>query len=431
MGEPAVPLSQPTLVWRQSFTVALVNGYPSWEAMKRLVDLGLGENLEAYVTRGPLNDVVVGLLQWADARSRLADLVKAAVTLCPAHVALRTCAREMGWEPQGSDPQVQVANVRIALRMMTLDPNIRVALAGFRAVFENADRRLQRVAADKALHDRLHDFQMFCFVPLLSLARTFPLGETRAQLQVETLTYKRELQKIRTVVETPMLADADLDWITDSLTPAYDLLCAAAAESSLAKLQQGLRLIRDVVQLQPTVVNAQLIRAVEDLDLGALVTSLTEVHTRLTAPTTGDELSQRVARAVEDLKTLHAELTRLVASHRDWQKVDNAIRLFESTLTQSPDALGAVWAVVDRACLRVYTDPDPSTAELRDVGALLATAVADPQHGSMWVFFPRFQSLAGARFYQVDKDVKQLCDRLAPIGAPLDEFVKQLSDAPA
>jgi hypothetical protein len=432
MGEPAVTITEPTQPWRQSFVIALVDGYPTWEAMSRLTYVGLGQHIEALVIRAPLPEAASKLLEWANGTSRLPELVRAAVSLAPSHVALRTCAKEMGWEPLGTDPQVQVENVGIALRLLTRDPNVRVALAGFHAVFESADRRLQRVMADKTLHDRLHDFYILCYVPLKSLARTFPLGETHPQLRLETLTYKRELEKIRAVVSVPPLSTDELDWVADNLTPAYDLLVAAAAEPSLAKLQQALRLISMVVEVQPTVVNEKLIRAVENLDLDALVRNLGAVQARLTGPNDDDELSPRVARAVEDLRTLHAELARLVASHRDWQKVDNAMRVFDSSVDESSlVGLEPVWKIVDRAVQRVLTDQEPWTTELREVGVLVAAAVANPQHGSIAMFFRRFQSLAGARFYQVDKDVKLLCDRLAPIGTPLDEFVAQLNDGHA
>ena len=428
MAEPALTLSEPPPGWRAGFARALLDAYPAWEDMTRLMKLGLDESLDRYVMRAPMDNAVVALLAWAEGDDRLADLVKAAVRVTPAHHGLRQCAQAIGLTLQPDDPKEQVANVGLALRMLVVDANVREALGGFRATFESADRRLQRVTADKALHDRLHDFQVFCFAPLVSLVRTYPLGETRAQLQVEALTFRTELQKIRAVASMPLLANDDLDWIDDHLAPAYDLLCVASDEANVGKLQQALLLIRGVVQVRPSMVNAQLIRAVQDLDLAALVTSLTAIKARLGSVADADELAARVERAATDLQALHTELTRLVDAHQKWQKVDNAVRLFDATLSQSLDGVSTTWAIVERASQRVLTEQEPWVTELRDVAALVAKAVADPAQAALSVFFPRFQSLAGARFYQVDKDVKQLCDRLAPIGKPLDEFVERLND---
>src|SRR5262249_46229655 len=124
------------------FAGALGEAYPTWDALKRLMSLGLDVEIDRITQPAGTDTVVVVLLEWAVSNQRLVDLVKAAVTLNARHDGLRQFAREMGWEPLPDDHQVKVANVKIALKLLTLDPNVRDALAGFQAVFESADRRL-------------------------------------------------------------------------------------------------------------------------------------------------------------------------------------------------------------------------------------------------------------------------------------------------
>ena len=44
------------------------------------------------------------------------------------------------------------------------------------------------------------------------------------------------------------------------------------------------------------------------------------------------------------------------------------------------------------------------------------------------LLFARCRTLASDRFYQVDKDLKQLCDRIAPLGADVDAIVNRIGE---
>lgn len=243
------------------------------------------------------------------------------------------------------------------------------------------------------------------------------------ELQTYRLSFGTELEKIREIAASRTLKKDDFPWIEDNLGPAYDLLSAAIAETSLAKLQEVIRSLRNVMQLQPTIVNTLLLRTVEDLDLAKLVETLEALIAGLED---GDELRPWIERAVADLHVLYKELTALASNHRDWQRADNSLRMFEATLGQSSDGLGAAWSVVDRDIRRVLSGADPSTTELRNLADLVAGALTKGPGGNVFVYFSRFHSLASNRFYQVDKDLNQLCERLAPVGKDLQSVAERV-----
>ena len=428
MGASAVLPALPP-GWRQRFAIAVQAAFPSWEAMTRLLYLGMDESLDAHASKGPMTDVIVAVLRWAEADGRLGELATCACRQAPDNRVLHDVAAEAGWAP-GAEATTQeaVAAVQTGLRALRelLSPSVREALAGFRATFESADRRLQRVAGYKALHDRLHDFQFRCYAPIASIARTFPLGDTRAQLRLDCLTLRTELQKIREIAARATFEGDDFAWIEDNLSPAEALLAGVQDEKGVPALQQAVRLMSDVVQLQPTVVNTLLIRAVEDLDLSALVKSLTGVTAELAKLKVEGELPMWVEKAGWDLQILHTSLAEQMASHRAWQRVDNSLRMFEATLSRTSVEIQPAWAIVDKAAQRVLNGTEAWVTELRDVAALVSGAVADPSGANVFLFFSRFQSLASTRFWQVDKDLKQLCDRLTPIGQDLEGVVEGL-----
>lgn len=408
--------------WRDRFVDALLDAFQTWEDMGRLFYLGLDESLERHIVRSPMEIVGVKVLQWAEGSGRLHDLVKAACRHRPQHAELQRIAGEIGITPEAQDAtQERVARVQAGLRAAR--HVVREAFAGIRANLASAGPRLERAAAYKAIHDRLHEFQFRCFAPIVSAARTFPQGDTVVELQTYRLSFGTELEKIREIAASRTLKKDDFPWIEDNLGPAYDLLSAAIAETSLAKLQEVIRSLRNVMQLQPTIVNTLLLRTVEDLDLAKLVETLEALIAGLED---GDELRPWIERAVADLHVLYKELTALASNHRDWQRADNSLRMFEATLGQSSDGLGAAWSVVDRDIRRVLSGADPSTTELRNLADLVAGALTKGPGGNVFVYFSRFHSLASNRFYQVDKDLNQLCERLAPVGKDLQSVAERV-----
>ena len=60
------------------------------------------------------------------------------------------------------------------------------------------------------------------------------------------------------------------------------------------------------------------------------------------------------------------------------------------------------------------------------VMSLLDAAIRSDDRSGIAETFTHFQTLAGDRFYQVDKELKQLCERISPIGRELEAVVQQL-----
>jgi len=406
--------------WRNRFAAALLKAFPTRKAMGGLLLLGLDESLDAHAGEGAMDEVTVEVLQWAEASGRLSDLVQAACRHQSHSDELRKAAEEIGITPDPENTtQERVARVQAGLRAAR--QVIQRAFEGVRANLASAGPRLERAAAYKAIHDRLHDFQFLCYAPIVSAARTFPQGDTAAQLELYQLTFGSELKKIRRIADSPVLKKEkdSFAWIEDDLAPANDLLRAVIAETSLQKLQAVIRALRNVMQLQPTIINTLLLRTVEDLDLAKLVETLTAVTAELPQLEEGEELRPWIESAVADLRVLYQELTELASNHRAWQRADNSLRMFEATLGQSAGDISDAWAVVDRDIRRVLSGDDPSLTELQSLAQRVAGALPEGPGGKVFVYFSRFQSLASNRFYQVDKHLNQLCERLAPVGKDL------------
>ena len=68
---------------------ALLDAFPSFAVLERMVRFGLNENLHAVAGVGDLNDIVFRLLAWAQAQGRLTDLVTEASKANPGNSKLQ------------------------------------------------------------------------------------------------------------------------------------------------------------------------------------------------------------------------------------------------------------------------------------------------------------------------------------------------------
>lgn len=391
--------------------------------------LRLGIRLGTVVERGPLEDVVFSLLYtWAEGEGRLPEVVAAACRHTRAQ-ALLDIAGQLGWAPGPEDSSTEaVASVRTGLRALAellQDPAVRTALAAFRAVLEGADRRIQKVGDYKDLHDRLHDLQFRCFEPIASASRAFPGGGTAAQLKFDAFSLRAEHEKVRAIVQRPSFSGEDFAWVDEELAPCAALLQQAIDGSDSATLQQVIQRLRNIIQLQPTLINTLLVQAVEFLDLGNLVRRLKEVSSKLAEVGADAEQSAWVEKGTADLAVVDEALRGAVQRHRAWQRADNNLRLCHASRGQSTDQLGVAWVGVERSLAKVVA-VDSATPELPDLAALVGAAITARDESAVAVLLLKFQTLASDRFYQVDKELKQLCDRIAPVGADLDALVGRL-----
>jgi tetratricopeptide (TPR) repeat protein len=404
--------------------------FGQWHRLEQMLFLQMGERLENLVTRGPMNDVIFDLLfNVMQAQGKLPNLVKAACRHVPENQQLKAVAAQLGWAPDADDTTGEAADsVRTgfrALRELLRDPEVNLVLQEFRADLKGADRRIHKVGDYKDIHDRLHELQLRCYSPILSARRAFPQEETKAQLELDTRTLNRLIRQLQAIALRPALEANDFSWIEDNLETARLALNEAIAESSSAKLEAAIAKLTQVMQLQPTLINSFLLSSVYELDLPTLHSKLQQVSVNLQALGADDNQLEWFNKGVTQLNVLHTELKAQMSNHRAWQAVDNNFRLVEAALVRPIEELEASWQILQRKIAVVCEAVDDEWAEeIRDISELLNQAILARKYSSIPLFFNKLQTLASDRFFNVDKDMKQLCEKLRPIGSELDAVLK-------
>lgn len=92
---------------RRELVAALVDAFPSYDALDRMVSFGLDERLERIAGLARLDAVAFSLVRWAEARGLLGALVEAARNANPGNPTLRAFLEET-WAavPPAADPPV-------------------------------------------------------------------------------------------------------------------------------------------------------------------------------------------------------------------------------------------------------------------------------------------------------------------------------------
>lgn len=410
---------------QQELHAAFLAAFPDWESLEQMLRFKMGLRLNEVVTRRGMSAVVFELLfNVMEAQGKLSEIVKAACR-SSANQRLWEIATRLGWAPDPSDKAGEAAaSFRTSLRTLAdfmRDPNVRSQLQTFRVVFEGADGRIHTVGDYKDLHDRLHDIQRLCYSPILSARRDFPQGETRDQLRLDSRKLRTLVNQLRAIVVRPTLDANDFLWIEESLEAARAQLDIAIEESSSTKLDGAISLLSEVMELQPTIINRLLLVSVSDLALPRLRSRLQQVAETLKTMGADDEQLALFGKGVSDLEVLDSELKAQMSTHRGWQAVDNNLRLVETSLNRSADDLEPAWRVLQKKLDAVLGHlTDDWAEELKDVGRMLDGAIQQKRLSSTALFFNKLQTLASDRFYNVDKDMKQLCEKLRPLGNEFD-----------
>ena len=410
---------------RQELRAAFLVTFPDWESFEEMLLLQMNVRLGELVARTGMGTVIFQLLfNEMEPHGKLPEAVKAACRH-NSNQRLLEIATRLGWAPDLSDkPGEAAASVRTSLRTLKelmRDPNVKAPLQTFRVVFEGAESRIHTVGDYKDLHDRLHDIQRLCYSPILSARRDFPQGETPTQLTLDSRKLRTLINQLRAIVTRPTLDANDFVWIEESLESARVQLDVAIGESSSAKLEGAIAMLTDVMELQPTIINRLLLVSVSELKLQDLRARLHEVAETLRTLGADDQQLARFEKGVADVEVLETELKAQMSTHRGWQAVDNNLRLVESSINKPFEDLEAAWRILQKK-LDVVLGPasDDWAAELKDVALLMDGAMQAKKHSSISLFFNRLQTLASDRFYNVDKDMKQLCEKLRPLGHEFD-----------
>jgi hypothetical protein len=211
----------------------------------------------------------------------------------------------------------------------------------------------------------------------------------------------------------------------------------ALDKSDADALKRTLWLLKRVLALQPSGVNQRLNAAARALRLTQIVEAIVLIRDALIQPQSqpqnqpqnqSENPTLTLEIDVEGLRGLSLRLNRLVDDHDNWQAVERMLSRVEEVMLYDPGELELSWEDLQ---LRIKPLCPDETLEwvkaLREDSANITSALSEKNPAKARRYFQRFRQRAGNQFYQVDSELRTLCDELRKLGEPLASVLKILT----
>lgn len=320
-------------------------------------------------------------------------------------------------------PDNHIKDAMHALFLLLESPAVRDAVIAFGVDFAATSERIKALDAYKRLHDLLHTVRYRCYLPAHREKRHFPddpaVYEAMAEYSISLGHIQADMQEL---AAQPVIPAGETTWMS-TLSEAHQLMEQALAQESQPLLEQSLRLLRRTLDVQPVRINARLTATARALRLPELVATTRQICRSLNEQPLDEELLRQFRDGVNALDVLALEVERLILTHDHLQLLDQELGRIESQLGQDNEELAFSWPHV-KGLFGVLTVEPQWQARLQTYSQDVDSALARGDAGKAVLPFRRLFREVSDRFFRVDVDLRQSCERLQQVGAPLQAILK-------
>ncbi len=305
--------------------------------------------------------------------------------------------------------------------------DVRTAVAVFRADFLAASQQVDVLSDYVDLHELLDDLEFRCYNPIASQVDRFPEDEQALEtLADHALTFGQIVARLRDIAARPT-ASGELAWI-DELVKADALLQQAIEARDAAALKRWRRLVKRELDRRPSLINARVNAAARSLRMDAIEQGMATILNVLRKNAQASVQLEAIEAGRASLTELNQRLPSLVRDLDRWQDVDVELRRVEAVLATDPDELELSWPGIKAQVLALLANEDETALSAESARLDDALAAKDTVKGQR--YFIRFRRLAAQQFYRVVAELKDLCNRLRTLGAPLADVARLIVTSP-
>ncbi len=338
----------------------------------------------------------------------------------------------MLWQIATAAPDAGVDGTAIqqdlgVLTALMQQSNVRELVATYRADFAAASQQIEILSNYKALHDLLHKLQFRCYNVIAQEERRFPDDDLALD---NLLNYEVTLQDIvanlQAVAATANLPANEVAWI-DDLVDAQQRLRQALDELEREILRRTVWLMRRVLALQPSNINHRLNAAARALRLGTILHSLREIRNALRQFNVASAEIEQLENGLDELELLDQRLSSLVDEHDQWQDVQRILGRIDDLMAHDLTELEFSWPDLNSRVTALCSAHEGQWVERFAQDAThLHQALAAKNPARVHRYFQRYRQRAGNRFFQVDTQLKELCNELRKVGELLSSILRLL-----
>ena len=268
--------------------------------------------------------------------------------------------------------------------------------------------------------------QYQCYDRLVREASRFPDDDlVRDNLAGYEATLRKICLAVRRVFSPPRFAQAETAELQIELETAWGELQSALETWERGPLEQATYGLFGVLNFYPAKINSQLTEAAHALRLQGLLNAMQTICARLNSPASA-QVRQFQAGTLE-LVNLENLLQAYLSEHDKWQRVDGLLRQVRDTAPDFPAQMRQVWPRLKTTSEAISkTLPESMAEELNAALAKLGQQLSVDDLPRLRDSFLRYRRWTGWRFFEVDKELKNLCESLRLIGQPLAAILQLL-----
>jgi hypothetical protein len=316
-----------------------------------------------------------------------------------------------------------------ALAELKQDPTVAEIIDRNRDELEAAEERIERVAYYKRLHDVLHRVHEQSFKQLSDNA---PLSdETRitlegASYQLEALV--RELPELIASAPPRVRTPSDirsLEGIAGDIATAIQASEPIVFQSHLDELARQLKLL-------PGMIDAKLTEAASNLDVPRTAKALSRLCETLGSHGLEADRMGRLKAGTRDLAELGEHWDSLVHQHGRWEDVERRLRDLDvlardrNADTLSDDDLNDFqrqWQILQPEARSLVAGAGDHSNYIDRAAQAFDRALNEGNRAGVLSHFLQFRTAAGAVFFRLDEDLKNLCPSMLRVGERLQALL--------
>jgi len=407
--------------------------------LKILVRLKLGWTLEEEVNVAPaFREVLLSAITVAEKRGETGTLIRAIVQARPQRDDLQTFCRdnfaaELAAQPAAALIGSVTSSIQAVVDVLA-DPEIRVLVGTFRADFETIQERIRILAGYKELHQVLHTLQkqLPAIRDAIRRSETDPSSRRLLARQVVELESQvASASRSTTGLPTALIEQQWIDDFRAAVTAATDAQAAGAAglQRLPAVADELTQLLQDLARI-----DGQMVVTLAGLPLHKLIQALQEIGAHLANGAAGAQLvGEQLGIGVGALSIIRPRLSGLVAEHNEWQRLDRDLAGIESNPGYRPTEKIPRWQRVKERLLALC---DACQAEewaqriSTNIGQW-ETAATGNDNLACDLAADSLRGRSMNRFFDVDDEVLDLCNRLTELAQPLGTLLKAYTNGHA
>ncbi len=384
-----------------------------------------------------LEQVVPELLAWIERRGHgtLEMFLRGAIAARPHNTLLRDFCQQhfpatLQVMPSGALAQKFTLGLQLLIDMRD-DPTVRQTVGRFRADLDATSHQMQDLRGYKGLHDCLHALQLRIEIIADALSRLGKDAGARRRLQM----LSEELEDIATTARACVLKLSVLParpvedfWISKFESCIQEITDAKTAENAPDLVER----LRQLLPEAPRI-NYALGLAANNLRLESFAKTMDTIAASLGGFVAPTDFAARLVDSSTAINMLRARLDGQVFEHNEWQIFSSQLNSAEGSAKYLPKDRMPNWTQFSVQILAMCTaHPDAGWSQdlLERMQAWIAAAPAavNSQEDKRTAddALAAFHRVCIYRFYNVDKDLVELCGQVTDIAKPLDTLLNAI-----